>query len=49
MVLTRQGSSLLLQIERTRYGVYHNGKKAEMREEIKKRGFLFCLGFFLLL
>ena len=39
MVLTRQGSSLLLQIERTRYGVYHNGKKAEMREEIKNGDF----------
>ena len=46
LLLYRQNDSLMLQTERTLYGVYHNGKKAEMREEIKSGDFFSVSDYF---
>lgn len=46
LILYRQNGSLMLQTERTLYGVYHNGRKAEMREEIKSGDFFSVSDYF---
>ena len=46
LLLYRQNDSLMLQTERTLYGVYHNGKKAEMREEIRSGDFFSVSDYF---
>lgn len=46
LILYRHNDSLMLQTERTLYGVYHNGKKAEMREEIKSGDFFSVSDYF---
>lgn len=46
LLIYRQNDSLMLQTERTLYGVYHNGKKAEVREEIKSGDFFSVSDYF---
>ena len=46
LILSRQNESLMLQTERTLYGVYHNGKKAEKREEIRSGDFFSVSDYF---
>lgn len=46
LMLYRQSQSLLMQTEQTVYGIRHNGRKAEMREEIKSGDFFSVSDYF---